>query len=198
MSYGVNAPTGLTPVATISGAPWTSGIQTFIIANPYATSLFTGDLVKPNNDGTIILGTTGAAALGVFQGCYYLDQSSVIQNIKRLYYPANTTANSVITADVITDPNTIYDIQVNGSTGNGYIAQTNIFNTFNISTAISGSTFTGLSGMTLDVSTNDNLITYNTKVIGLTPASDNNFGVQYNNALVIINNHFFRAGVAGV
>jgi hypothetical protein len=198
MSYGTNAPQGLQAVSTLNGAPWTASIRTFNISSAYATSLFNGDPVQAGNDGTVKIGATSTASLGVFTGCEYIDSLNVVQ--KRMFWPASTATatNTLATANVITDPNTIYDIQSSGDTSPYTVALTNTFNTANLYFG-TGSTLTGYSGVALDTSTaGSGNATYNVKILGLTPNASNSWGQLYNNALVMINNHFFRAGVAGV
>lgn len=198
MSYGTNSPQGLQPIGTVSGAPWTASIRTFTIASADPNSYYNGTLISPGADGNITIGAASTAALGVFQGCYYVDATNVIQ--KRMYWPGNTVTatNTLATADIITDPNTIYDIQVNNGALTTATA-TNNFNTFNCIGFANGSTITGYSSMALNVVTPiTNDVAFNAKIIGLTPAEGNAWGLAYNNVSVIINNHFFRPGVAGV
>lgn len=201
MSYGVNAPSGLVPVGTISASPFTGATQAFNIAAAYNTNIGLGDPVAALSTGYIGIGVAGATTLGVFQGCSYVDSFGVIQKKDGWY--ANTTiqTNTVILANVICDPNTVYDVQT--SIGGGSVqgaAFSNNFNTANY--AIGTMSSLGMSTTTLDLSTLNTTSTLNLKIIGLTPDTNNAWSVgnnfPYNNVKVIINNHFFRAGVAGI
>lgn len=204
MSYGTDAPQGLQPIGTLTGAPWTASLRTYNLANAYGTSLFNGDPLAPAATGTVARAVAGAntaanVTLGVFQACYYVDSTNVIQ--KRTYWPASTATatNTLATVDAIVDPSVIYTIQVNGDSGSGAAALTNQFGTFDYSFATAGNTLTGYSGVTLDLDTATPTSQYsNMKIIDLTPFEGNTWGLQYNNVSVIINNNFLRAGVAGV
>lgn len=196
MSYGVNKPQGLQAVRSLSGSLFNSAIQTFTIANNYGTNLFNGDLIQRVSDGTVAISAAATTSVGVFQSCFYVDATNTIQ--KRPYWPASTATatNTTITANVSVDPNIVYDVQVNGAAAGGALLATSIFGSFNC-TFGAGSTVTGQSGLTLNLTTS-NSATDNVTVIGLTPNESNQFGVQYNNALVTINNHFLKPGVAGL
>ena len=202
MSYGVNQPQGLQAVRSLSGSLFNSAIQTLSIANSSAAAstapaLFNGDLVQRVNTGTIAIGAASTTGVGVFQSCFYTDATNTIQ--KRPYWPGNTAiaSNTIVTANVSVDPYTVYDVQTYGATGGGPLLATNVFGSYNCDFTQAGSTITGLSGVTLNLTTSNNAAD-NVTVIGLTPNENNQFGIQYNNALVTINNHFLKAGIAGI
>ena len=67
---------GLRPIAKVGSAPGgTTGTTKYSIASG-AGAMFTGDIVKQAATGTIVQGTAGAAARGVFMGCFYTDPST--------------------------------------------------------------------------------------------------------------------------
>jgi hypothetical protein len=134
MAYGVNAPFGLRPVASINGGDWTEKTNSYLIyasddgATTYNGSIFTGDPVVWNptlaQAGTIsvylparTVGTPGTYSalpiLGVFMGCIYTDRTTGLA-IQSPYWPASTVVKkgTPIIAHVIDDPNVVYDIQV--------------------------------------------------------------------------------------
>lgn len=198
MTYGVNAPLGAQSSSYWGSAPWTGGIQAFPITATYNVSLFTGDLVTftsglltryvPGNGAT-------APVAGVFIGCQYRDSSGVYQFSP--YWPASTAVftGTTATANVIVDPNTIFDIQANGA-----VAATSINKNAEVSFTTSGSTATGQSGMTLDTSTNPiaTTSTFPLHIIAFSPVPGNIAGVTYNNLLVKLNNSSSGAGATGV
>ena len=206
MSYGVNKPQGLQAVRSLSGSLFNSSIQTFSVANSSGVAsaagpLFNGDLVRRDTTGIIKIGISAgdasSTAVGVFQSCFYVDATNTIQ--KRPYWPGNTAiaSNTIVTANVSTDPYTVYDVQTYGPTGGGPVVASTIFGSYNLDFTQAGSTITGQSGITLSLATSNNAFD-NVTVIGLTPNENNQYGVQYNNALVTINNHFLKAGIAGL
>lgn len=196
MAYGngTNAPYGLKPVMTLTGAPWTESIRTYRIASAYPTSIFQGDPVIPLNDGTIGIGVAGSVTLGIFNGCQYYAANG--QFIDSPYWPASTSvlAGSTVKAYVICDPHVIYSVQTNNATG---LTLTQINNNANFAIA-TGSTATGQSATVLDLSSANTTSTLNLKILDLDPAQGNDFSVAYNSVLVTINNSFFNAGVAGI
>ena len=145
MAYGINAPFGLRPIATVHGGDWSQNIKEYAIySNPagtqtYGTSLYRGD---PVMWGTSLAGTptvnggvgtiaqynpgftdgtpstfSTAPMLGVFMGCSYQSPNQSITNAFSSYWPggAQVVAGSPIIAYVLTDPSIIFDIQVSTS-----------------------------------------------------------------------------------
>jgi hypothetical protein len=152
------SPYGLRPVNRVDGMPYAGATQTFLI-NPAgtATNLFYGQVVLINADGYIALATaTGAdittnnlggssvGAIGVFVGCEYVNAQGQVINAQ--YYPSGTTG--VVTAKVITDPNVVFQAQLDGS-GAQTVLGTNTFFAAAQSTS-TGSTQTGNSTSALD------------------------------------------------
>lgn len=142
MSYGINAPFGLKPLCTITGATWTTKVNKYrIYANAagtttYQNSIFEGD---PVVDATSLAGTaangkigtiaaynpnftdgtpstfTAVPIKGIFLGCEY---TSTANNFNRYvfsnFWPGATqvVAGTEIIAHVLDDPTVIYEIQV--------------------------------------------------------------------------------------
>lgn len=194
MTYGVNAPLGLVPTSYFIGAPYTGAFQQIPLPANYGTSLYTGDLVKYANGNLNIYtpgGTTGTA--GVFIGCTYTDNSGIVQFSK--YWPSAQSIKSGTTAiaNVITDVNTVFSIQANG-----IMTTTNVDQNADVSFAITGNPATGLSGMVLDTASIANTGTLPLRIIGFAPIPGNVSGINYANALVVINQSAFKAGTTGV
>lgn len=197
MSYGVNAPQGLVPCQTVTGAPWTASIRTYQIASGYATSIFIGDPVLPLTTGYISATTTNAASqkyLGVFLGCQYtLSPAQTPTPVSQGYWPASTSvvSGTTVNAYVLIDPMVMYDVQsdVSGVT----FAQ-------NFSNALvqlgTGSTATGISGAYISGLTTTN--TYNLTVQDLTPAAGNAWGIAYNNVLCTVNTPWIQPNQTGL
>lgn len=216
MAYGsvVSAPFGFQPRQYLNGSPWSGQLSEYLINGntgsgvSYNTSIYTGDLVTLLVDGTIGLtaGTDNHASIGVFWGVKYFDTNNnpVYNRFWTAGTPTYSGTNPV--CYVVDDPNVLFDAQVSGTA-----AVTGNVNTINISHTASdlnynyllnlgagGSTISGNSGSYIDLATQATSATYQLKLIRLTPYPGNNFGVQFNNGLVLINNHVFKGGTGTV
>lgn len=152
------SPYGLRPVNRVDGMPYAGATQTFLIDPAgYNTNIFYGSVVIINSSGYINistatgedittnnLGGNGVGAIGVFVGCQFVNAQG--QVIESQYYPANTTG--VVTAKVVTDPNVVFQAQLDGS-GAQSVLGTNTFFAAVQSTS-TGSTRTGNSTSALE------------------------------------------------
>lgn len=151
------SPYGFRAVNEIGGLPYAGSTRSFRI-NPagYNTNIFDGSLVYVADTGYLQLvtasgadgttnafpaGTTLTGAVGVFVGCSYYNAQG--QLIFSQYYPANTTG--VIEAFVIDDPNTVFQVQANGSVGQAALGAN--VTLANAQTTSTGSTTTGNSNV---------------------------------------------------
>lgn len=152
------APYGLRPVKRVDGMPYAGAVEEFLI-DPAgeATNIFNGQVVIIGADGYIAistatgadvttnnLGGSGVGAIGVFVGCEYTNAQG--QRIWSQYYPSGTTGD--VRAKVVTDPNVIFQAQLDGS-GAQTVLGTNTFFAAVQSTS-TGSTRTGNSTSALD------------------------------------------------
>ena len=149
------APYGLRPVNRVDGMPYAGATDTFLI-NPSGTNtnIFYGSVVALDTNGYVVLmtatgadGTTNAfpaGTLGVFVGCEYVNAQGQIINSQ--YYPSGTTG--VVKAKVVTDPNVVFQGQLDGS-GAQAVLGANTFFAAAQSTS-TGSTQTGNSTSALD------------------------------------------------
>jgi hypothetical protein len=152
------SPYGLRPINRVDGLPYAGATQTFLI-NPAgtATNLFYGQVVLIDASGYIALATAtgadittnnlggnGVGAIGVFVGCEYVNAQGQVINAQ--YYPSGTTG--VVTAKVITDPNVVFQAQLDGS-GAQTVLGTNTFFAAAQSTS-TGSTQNGNSTSALE------------------------------------------------
>jgi hypothetical protein len=203
MSYGTNAPQGLIPSRTQINATWNGAYSQYPIASGYATALFHGDPVTLLADGTIGIGVAGAICVGVFQGVSYTNATG--QYITSFTWPAAQATLTLIPAlaQVIDDPNVIFEIQTNSGVG---LTKANINQNANF-VAGAGNPLTGLSGYMLDQASVGNGAGLNLKIKALgdyplnAPGLDTPLAAAaqpYNTALVTINNHYYKAGTAGI
>ena len=152
------APYGLRPVKRVDGMPYAGATEQFLI-DPAgeATNIFNGQVVIIGADGYLAistatgaditsnnLGGSGVGAIGVFVGCSYINAQG--QYINSQYYPSGTTG--VVKAYVVTDPNVVFQGQLDGS-GAQTVLGTNTFFAAVQSTS-TGSTSTGNSTSALE------------------------------------------------
>jgi hypothetical protein len=162
------------------------------IADNQAGTIFQGDLVALSAGYiTRFLPATHTAAVGVFNGCNYIDPTTGKPTWKN-YYPGsvNITSGKII-ADVIDDPSQLFLVQCDA----GFVAADVGKNADVIGTG--GSTTTGVSTMELNSSTLATSAALNLKTVGLYNVPGNEFG-SFAVVVVKINEHVYgSAGVAG-
>ena len=182
---------GLRPIGNLSatGAQKQYGYE---IADNQAGTIFQGDLVALSAGYiTRFLPATHTAAVGVFNGCNYIDPTTGKPTWKN-YYPGsvNITSGKII-ADVIDDPSQLFLIQCDA----GFVAADVGKNADVVGTG--GSTTTGVSTMELSSSTLATTAALNLKTVGLYNVPSNEYG-SFAVVVVKINEHVYgSAGVAG-
>jgi len=164
----------------------------YLIEDNQAGAIYQGDLVTLF-DGYVVkfAPATHTAALGVFNGCNYIDPSTGKPTWKNFYPGSVNITSGNIYADVIDDPNQLFTIQVDES-----VAQVQVGMNADV-VGTGGSNTTGQSTMELDSSTIAKTAALNLKIVGLFDVPGNTFGT---NAVVVvkINEHLYgSAGVAG-
>jgi len=182
---------GLRPIGNLSatGAQKQYGYE---IADNQAGTIFQGDLVVLTA-GYIsrFLPATHTAAVGVFNGCNYIDPTTGKPTFKNFYPGSVNITSGKIIADVIDDPSQLFLIQCDAS-----IAAADIGKNADV-IGTGGSTTTGVSTMELNSSTLATTAALNLKTVGLYNVPSNEIGT---NAVVVvkINEHVYgSAGVAG-
>ena len=182
---------GMRPLGNLSA----SGSQKqfgYEITDNQAGAIYQGDLVTVY-DGYLVQfdPSTHTAAVGVFNGCNYIDPTTGKPTWKN-YYPGsvNITQGKII-ADVLDDPNQLFIIQNDGTS-----AAANYGKNADVVMG-TGSTTTGVSAMELDTSTIANTAALNVKIVGLWDVPNNAVG-EFAVVIVKINEHLYgSAGVAG-
>lgn len=111
----------------------------YTIASGYGVSIFKGDPVILNTNGTVTAGVPASDLLGMFNGVEYIDIQGK-PNVSN-FWPANqvTMAGTFPTAYVSDDPQTVFEIQANGP-----IPQTALLDQADLVVG-AGNTMTGLS-----------------------------------------------------
>jgi hypothetical protein len=180
---------GLKPLGNLSatGAQKQYGYE---IQDNQAGAIFQGDLVTIVGGYVVKFAPgTHAAALGVFNGCNYIDPTTGKPTWKN-YYPGsvNITQGKII-ADVLDDPSQLFLIQADED-----IVQADIGKNADV-VGTGGSTITGVSTMELDSSTIADAEALNLKIVGLYDVPGNSLG-DFAVVVVKINEHLY--GSTGV
>lgn len=205
MTYNSNGPNGLRPVRYRSGSPWTGATNQYNIASGYATGLFNGDPVTTLSDGTIGIGVAGASCRGIFTGTKYTQTDGTVVpgggSSGGNFWPASTTVQTGTTAIalIMDDNNVILTAQeTNGSSAAG-TALALADRGLNINFAVgTGNTRTGMSGASINNTTEATTSTLNLKIIDLDPTVGNAVG-SFANWLVAWNVQQFQSvGTVGV
>lgn len=190
----LDASFGMKPVRMMGGSPYSGGQSRYRIAANYGTSIFQGDMVMQVTGGTVEIHADGGTVpiVGVFNGCTYTDPTSGEQVFSN-YYPASTNASDII-AFVHDDPNTVFEIQADDT-----FPVADLFGNFDIVYTNSGSTYTGISGAELDVTTGATSTNLPLKAIDISQDPDNSDVASANtNVLVVIQNHICGVKGAGL
>jgi hypothetical protein len=133
--------------AYVLGGPPTYQQSRRRIASGYGTAIFKGDPVVQISSGYIQQAAAGTTQIaGIFLGCEYTSTAQKRQ-VWSPYWPGSDATGDVI-AYVSDGPLTVFRAQANAQ-----LLFTAVGNNINFSLATAGSTNTGLSGATLDVST---------------------------------------------
>lgn len=196
-----NKVSGLTPVGYLGGADWDGRGRMYSIATSETNKLSPGDPVKLSGDGDsrgipgVVQATAGATAVGVIlaigvnpDGGPYIDPT----NLTLVQAPATKLVTYY--ALVADHPDIIFEAQEGGAGSN--LAATNIGENIDW-VAAAPATGVAVSGFYLNNNAHDTTSTRNCKLLGLARRADNAIG-QYAKWWVLINNHSFRTGVAGV
>ena len=179
---------GFRPVLMQGSAYNGQGQQQMTIASNETNSIFMGDPVVLNANGSISRGSSaGAELVGIFNGCFYTDPTTQKPTFSN-HYPGAIVADDIV-ANVISDPDVIFEVKVDDANG----GRAQVGSTANIATYAAGSTKSGISGVALDGSTFATSNASNFAVYDLSTDPDNSDYDSANaNILVRINKHQYR------
>jgi hypothetical protein len=164
------------------------------IASSYATAIFQGDLVEVLTAGTIGRKAAGETdpVLGVFNGCRYTDPTTGKETFSN-HYPGSIAASD-IEAFVIDAPHAKFEIQADDT-----FPVADLFGNFDIVDTNSGNSDSGISGTELDVTTGATTAGLPLKAMDISTDPENSDVASANtNVIVIINNHLYSGGTAGL
>jgi hypothetical protein len=176
-----NAPFGLRAAYSPSGV---IREMAGTIVTGYASSLYTGQLVKMGTDGTLQAAAAGDASIGIFAGCQY-QPTGAQRPVISPSWPANTGATDII-AYYTMDPYIVYEIQADGTVDQNEVGQQ-----ANISNATANNGL-GYSTSTMDAATAASG-NYQFRVVGIANGIDNAAGDAYTVVQVQISNHQYVA-----
>ena len=176
-----NAPFGARLVGKLGSGVATNGTTEYKIASGASGNIFSGDLVKMTNAGTILVSAAGDESIGVFRGCQFTDTNGDV--VFKSHYPDGTVASDIV-AFVHDDPDAVFEIQSAGSP-----AQTDVGLNADISYT-AGSTKTGMSAVELSGTTAATTATF--RIMGFSSDPDNSTTGSANvNVIVKFNEHFY-------
>lgn len=192
-----NAPFGFRPVRRLDGVTPNFEFREFRIANANATVIAKGDFVKALNTGYITLSTAGTtdANLGVFQGCRYLSATTGKTEYSN-YWPGSGATGDII-AQVIIDPNVVFEVQTT-STGPAVFAD--LWANFDL---VAGTAANGFSKQALDYGSIGTTSTLPFKLVEIPglyapESSEIDATTAYNIVMVTLNHTVFHQGVTGL
>ena len=139
---------GLIPAGRLGGGPSIQGQGKYKIDAGHSTTIYNGECVKISSG--YVVGGNGSAAdiVGVLNGIFYNDASTLKPTFANFYKATITPANSEdTTAFVIDDPFQQYVVGADDATG-----VTTILETYDMNSS-AGSDTTGKSSSTLDIGT---------------------------------------------
>ena len=179
---------GFRPVLMLGSAYQGQGQQQMTIASNETNSIFMGDPVVLNANGSISRGSSaGAELVGVFNGCFYTDPTSQKPTFSN-HYPGAIVADDIV-ANVISDPDVVFEVKCDDTNA----GRAQVGSTANIATYAAGSTKSGISGVSIDGSTFATSNASNFAVYDLSTDPDNSDYTAANaNILVRINLHQYR------
>lgn len=199
----LNAPRGLSPVGTITGANWNQQGTLFAIANDASNTYAIGDVVKLGSgaDANGVAYVTKAAStdipVGVIVGFRQADPGVTLQaptlDLSKLYVSLSSGTRY---AYVITDPNVIFSIETdstgasaaNVGSNAGMTITADQTSTLSQSSPLSS---TVLSAASIKAQGTAGSLALPLTIVGITQRVDNTVGA-YDDVQVIFNRHQFK------
>ena len=184
----VSSPFGIRP-SFKSGGLVDSTPLAHVIASAYNTNIFQGAPVKIGTNGTLELAANSDRMVGVFEGCYYIPQTGRPVWDNKWIASTVLAAGTVCVAYYTRDPQLTYEVQANGS-----LTLANMGDQMNLTVTTAGNATTGLSSAALDTASSGANAGF--RIVGLTPAPDNDWGDAFTIVQVQISKHQDVADIA--
>lgn len=174
------APFGMRPVYHPSGRCVAQAFPAPFSA-AYGTAVYRGSPVILDTSGVLVIGTTNADILGVFDGVEYTDSNGRRQFSPM--WPASLSATDIV-AYVYTDPLIVYEIQSDGSLASSALGdQADFVNPGN------GTAITGLSSAAINSTLGGAGVQKQLRIVELAPYVDNAWSDSYTIVRVQIARH---------
>lgn len=210
----LNAPSGLSPVMYRNGNFWNGQCRLYAVAAAYSAlngGIFPGDAVSIDavnfaspqgipyvkqitaGAGNSIRGVVVAVGLALpsgYQGGPWINPN----DLTKTFRPAGTATTDYIVA-VVDDPDVVFEIQEDTTSTPGLAAQMNKNFTPSLATPATG---VYVSAMQANSSTYGTGATLQLKVLQSVQRADNQPFTAYQKLHVVINNHDFAGGTAGI
>lgn len=198
-----NAPRGLSPVATITGAAWNQQGQLFAIANDASNTYAIGDVVKlaagadTNGIAYVTKAATGDIPVGVIVSTRVADYGVSLQgttiDLTKLYISLSSGLRYVY---VVTDPNVIFEVEsdatgITAADVNKNVGMTITADQTSTLTQSSPLSSTVLAASTLKAQGTSGSLALPLTITGLSLRPDNAPGA-YSNVQVIFNRHQYK------
>ena len=188
----VNQPFGMNPIRHLNGK-FIPNPRAMTIASGYGTDIFYGAPVILNTNGTIVAGTTNADIVGVFAGVQFIRNNSSLFEMAPNWTAGTTYVAGTCVAWVWDDPNTIYQIQSNGS-----LAATSVGDQADFVNPGVGSATTGRSTATISSTLAGAGAQAQLRIVGLDQRIDNAWGDSFTIVEAQIARHQYIANKVAV
>ena len=182
---------GLRPIGKVGQNDANQGLTEYDVSASSAAIYFQ-DPVRAASQGTIRVAAAGETLIGSLNGIFFTDANTSKPTFANNLKASNTATD--IVAFVADDPYERFEIQSNNTLAS---AQTDVFMNYDIEYT-SGDSANYVSKVELNDST-VSTTSGQLKVMGVTTNIDNNDLTTSNvNFVVTINEHFYKAAVAGI
>ena len=182
---------GLKPIGKVGQNRDNQGLSEYLIAAS-SSAIYFQDPVKMAASGAIVVAGAGGAILGSLGGIFFTDANTSKPTFANNLKASNTATD--IVAFVADDPYERFEVQSNNAAAS---AQTDVFMNADIAYT-AGDSANYVSKVELDdssLSTTSGQL----KIMGVSTNIDNNDLASANtNFVVSINEHFYKAAVAGI
>jgi len=181
----INSIFGFRSVKKVGAGYNASAQNEYVIANGESSAIYQGDPVVLNANGSISVGSSaGAELIGIFNGCFYTDPTTQKPTYSN-FYPGGIAADDIV-ANVIDDPNALFEVKINDANG----GQAQVGSNANIATYSAGSSRDGVSNVALDGTSFATSSAANFRVVSLSTDPDNNDYSSANASIIVkINKH---------
>lgn len=187
-----NKPFGFRPHSTLNAASYTGQIRKFFVDASDSTAFYVGDpVILDGTEGNLYVNDHPVAGVTKAGTATTEEIVGICVGVEPLYSDLELKYRKASTGMYVfvdTDPNTVYEVQ--GDSDTYATADIGLNTNFALS---SGSTTTGVSNAVWDQDTVATTTTLPFKIIGSSPAPDNDVSTSavYPRVLVKINNHAF-------